>query len=652
MRIFVTSLVAALLIVGCDETGTGASAPQPTDNGPDSTVALDESPRPAAGPASRKALYGDLRMHTGWSFDAWGMLGVQTTPRDAYLFASGRPVNYMGHPVIKDRPLDFMAVTDHSEYLAVLGELDDPDSELSRSEFGETHRGKPFEAFMSIHKAFTQGEPLPEFDYAALSREAWERTVEAANEFNNPGTFTAFIGYEWTSMPKGIYNLHRNVIFRGDSAPLPFDSSISQNPEDLWTWMEAQREQGHELLAIPHNSNASGGYMFEWVNAMGDAIDETYAKRRRINEPLLEVFQGKGQSESVPALSGNDEFANFEVMEALLTDGEIRNPEGSYARDALGRGLVIEQRTGENPYKFGMIGSTDFHNALSTSEESEFAGKNLGIDIDSGMIDKAAAAKTLDPASRKDQGDKDWKYGDRKPLSDIVADPTSVGSGGLAGVWAEENTRDSIFAALQRREVFATSGTRMRIRFFAGWDYPADIMASVDWLDQAYGKGVPMGAELGASPGDVEAPSFIIWGMKDPEGANLDRLQVIKVWLDGEDYREKVFDVALSEDREYGPVTGGIQPVGNTVDLASGTYSNTIGAPQLSALWSDPGFDPDVPAVYYARAIEIPTPRWTTLLASRFQLPVPDNGRPTLQERALSSPIWYRPSEPAGNSRQ
>lgn len=651
MRISLASLVAVFLMVGCDKTGTVTSARQPGENGYDSTVVLDEPARAAGNPASRKALYGDLHMHTGWSFDAWGMLGVQTTPRDAYLFASGRPVNYMGHPVIKDRPLDFMAVTDHSEYLAVLGELDDPDSELSRSEFGEAHRGKPFEAFMSIHKAFTQGEGLPQFDYAALSAEAWQRTVEAANEFNAPGTFTAFIGYEWTSMPKGIYNLHRNVIFRGDSAPLPFDSSISQNPEDLWTWMETQRERGHQLLAIPHNSNASGGYMFEWVTAMGEPIDETYAKRRRINEPLVEVFQGKGQSETLPVLSGADEFANFEVLETLLTDGEISKPEGSYARDALGRGLVIERRTGENPYKFGMIGSTDFHNALSTSEESEFAGKNLGIDIDSGMIDKASVAKTLDLSSRKDQGDKDWTYGDRKPLSDIVADPTTVGSGGLAAVWAEENTRDSIFAALERREVFATSGTRMRIRFFAGWDYSDDILGRADWLDQAYGKGVPMGAVMASPPISAEAPRFLVWGMKDPEGANLDRLQVIKVWLDGEDYREKVFDVALSDAREYDPVTGGIPPVGNTVDLDSGTYSNTIGAPQLSALWSDPGFDPDVPAVYYARAIEIPTPRWTTLLASRFQLPVPDNGRPTLQERALSSPIWYRPSEPAANSR-
>lgn len=605
------------------------------------------SPQHDVAPARRRALYGDLHMHTGWSFDAWGMLGVQTTPFDAYAFARGDAIDYMGHRVRKRRPLDFMAVTDHAEYLSVLNEMDDVASELSQSAFGKVYRNAPMKAFQAIHEAFTQGKPLPPFDYAALMKDAWQRTVEAANRFNEPGRFTALIGYEWTSMPQGKYNLHRNVIFRGDSAPYPFDSSLSQKPEDLWTFMEQLRHDGHEVLAIPHNPNASGGFMFDWVDSMGRPIDRDYATRRQANEPVVEIFQGKGQSETAPALSPNDEFANFEVLETLLTDGEINRPGGSYARDAIGRGLTIQERTGVNPFMFGVIGSTDFHNGLSTSAESEFAGRNFGIDSATGMVDRATAERILDPARRKDPGKQEWQYGESKPMSDIIADPTTVGSGGLAGVWANANTRADVFDALARREVFATSGTRMRIRLFAGWDYDPAVMDEADWLVHAYADGVPMGSTLSSHGETSRSPRFLIWAAKDPEGANLDRLQIIKVWVTDGAYRERIYDVAWSSERQLDPATGNVPPVQSTVDLETATYVNSVGETQFALAWQDPDFDPALAAAYYARAIEIPTPRWTTLLARRFDLPLPDNGRPTLQERAVSSPIWYQPRLPS-----
>ena len=594
-------------------------------------------------PADRQPFYGDLHLHTGWSFDAWGMYGMQTTPAEAYQFASGEAIDFMGHRVQARRPLDFVAVTDHAEYLAVLNELDDPESELSLSEFGERFREHPFQAFGAIHHAYTQDGPLPEFDYAGLMRSAWARMIEAANQYYQPGRFTTLIGYEWTAMPEGKYNLHRNVIFRGDDAPEPFDASKSQNPEDLWTYMEGLREQGYELLAIPHNSNGSGGYMFDWVDRKGDPISKAYAERRQRNEPLVEVFQGKGQSETMPAISPNDEFADFEVLETLLTSGEISEPAGSYARDALGRGLVLEQRTGINPFNFGMIGSSDFHNGLSTSEEREFTGKNWGVDPESGMVTREEAAKTLAQAGKNAKSDSDWDSLNGKSQSDLVTDLTIVGSAGLAGVWAEENTREAIYDALARKEAFATSGTRLRIRLFAGWQYPETLAADPDWVAKAYAGGVPMGSDLAAQPDNTESPHFMVWAGKDPDGANLDRLQIIKLWLADDGYQEKVYDVALSDGRAPDPVTGKVAAVGNTVNLQTATYENSIGDAALATVWQDPDFDPAVPAIYYARAIEIPTPRWTTILASRFDLPLPDNGRPTLQERAVSSPVWLKP---------
>lgn len=635
MRKIIWTTTAGLLLAGALN---GCS--NPTDGAAQHPAAGVAEPAATPAPAQRRALFGDLHLHTGWSFDAWGMSGVQTTPFDAYRFASGRKTEYMGRTVQKKRPLDFVAVTDHSEYLEVLSELNDPDSAFSHSEFAERYAAHPFAAFNAIHEAFTLGKPLPPYDYASLMRSAWRRTIEAANQYYHPGKFTTLIGYEWTAMPGGIYNLHRNVIFGGADAPLPFDSSLSQKPEDLWSYMEAARRQGYRLLAIPHNSNASGGFMFDWVDSRGDAIGRAYAERRRRNEPLVEVFQGKGQSEAIPSIAPNDEFADFEVLETLLTSGEISKPAGSYVRDALGRGLVLEQRTGVNPFALGFVGGTDFHNGLSTSAERDFAGRNFGVDMDSGMVSRAAAAALLRPRDLK--SDSAQRIGSNSP-SALALDPTVVGSGGLAGVWAEENTRAAIFSALERKETFATSGTRMRIRLFAGWNYADELLARPDWIERAYADGVPMGSDLGAAAGadKTTAPRLVAWAAKDPEGANLDRLQIVKLWLDGDEYREKIYDVAWSDRRVADPKTGKIPAVGNSVDLRTATYANTIGAPQLAVVWRDPDFDPAVAAVYYARAIEIPTPRWTTLLARHFDLPLPDNGRPTLQERAVSSPIWF-----------
>lgn len=592
----------------------------------------------------RRVFFGELHLHTSLSLDAW-TYGTKLLPEDAYRFGRGDTVMVPATQVAQEQgvggakevaakrawPLDFMAVTDHSELVGTLLPLDDPNSEFANSDAGKKILADPPLAQRWYVGERRGGPPVPEqMKDPGPMRDAWERTVKAANDFYAPGKFTTFIAYEWSALPDGK-NLHRNVIFNSARVPPPFDARQSQRPEDLWTYLESARKQGIDVLAIPHNGNASGGLMYDWNNSDGRPIDEAYALRRAANEPLTEIVQIKGQSDTLPVLSPNDEFANFEIFDKLLGPaGTKGTPPGSYVRDAFGRGLVIQSRTGANPFKYGLVGSSDIHNALSTSDEKASAGGQFGIDPDT-MLPRGEFAK-------KALGMKKDSTSEAQRLS-IVERST----GGLAGVWAEQNTRESIFAALKRKETFATSGTRIRVRMFAGWDFQSDLLQSKQWVAHAYTHGVHMGADLPVRPANKRAPTFAIEAMKDPDGANLDRIQVIKVWLDGDTYSERIFDAVASGARKIDAATRRAPPLASTVDLRTGDYRNSVGAPVLSVVWEDPEFDPKKPAVYYARVLEIQTPRWSTLLAIKNQLPLSTDVPATIQERAWSSPIWFTP---------
>ena len=582
----------------------------------------------------RTAFFGDLHLHTSYSFDAYMTFGARVNPDEAYRFARGEAVLLNGVEVRRDRPLDFAAVTDHSEYLGTLRELEDPSSAFSKSDLGARLRAGDPNASGEVWTAWGQHRSrLPGFDPAIPLKSAWAKEIEAANKNYRPGAFTTFIAYEWTSHiglengmgSKGASNLHRNVFFKGDRAPLPFTALDSVRPEDLWKYLESNRQRGMEAIAIPHNGNASNGLMYDWVDSDGRAIDKVYAARRSLNEPLSEIGQVKGQSETHPALSPNDEFANFELDDFTARPGETRKQSGSYIRDAYGRGLVIARGTGSNPYKFGVNGGTDIHNGISTSAENAIMTQSHG---------------GIDPSRRQ------FTEQFRKFLANAPSDSAlRSGSGNLTGVWAEQNTRDSLFAAFRRKETFATSGTWLKIRFFGGWNFGSSLLRNRQWVKTAYKQGVPMGSDLPSAPPSERAPTFVISAAKDPDGANLDRVQVIKVWLDKGGPHQKLFDVALSGSRKVDPKTGKAPPVGNTVDLKTARYSNSIGAAELKVLWRDPEFDPSQPALYYVRVLEIPTPRWTTIQSVRTGLPLPKHIPATIQERGWSSPIWYTPAE-------
>jgi hypothetical protein len=574
----------------------------------------------------REAYYGDLHLHTSYSLDALYSFAPQVDPDGAYRFARGEPGRYFNEQVARTSPrLDFLAVTDHAEFMGVLNALDDAGSALSRSKLAEGLRNRDPEAFNELGGWPSKAKPLPGVDTQALMRSAWQRTIEAANRHYEPGKFTTFIGYEWTATPGG-HHLHRNVIFSGDKAPNPFTSADSIKPEDLWQFLEKIRREGFEALAIPHNPNVSDGQAFDWVDSDGRTIDRLYAGRRAANEPLVEIVQNKGQSEIHPLLAPNDELAGFELLD--LANNKI---DGGYVRDALGRGLAIAQRNGGvNPFKYGFVGGTDFHNGLSESAESAYAGLQVAID----------------PAKRIPDVN-EWLgfLGVKHPiwLEHLRNNLFKYGSGALTGVWAEQNTRESIHAALRRKETFATSGTRLKFRFFGGWYFDDALFRNARWVDAAYRSGVPMGGDLSPSPTGKAVPQFAIWAVKDPKGANLDRVQVVKVWLQDGKHVEKVHDVALSGARKVDPNTGRAPPIESTVNLEDASYANTIGAAELATIWQDPQFNPRVPALYYLRVIEIPTLRWSTIIAVKRAQPRPPGVPATVQERGWSSPIWYAP---------
>jgi len=576
---------------------------------------------------TKSAYFGDLHLHTSLSIDAFA-LQTRTLPDDSYRFAQGQEVEYFGQRYKRKAPLDFLAVTDHSEFLGLFRQFADPKGPYAGTdEFKALHDPDPRSGWALLIKILSEG--IQQKDSGVIKDAAvqsnWRIVVDAAEKYYQPGKFTTFVAYEWTSMPKS-QNLHRNVIFRGPKFPArPFSSIDSERPEDLWAFLEKQRANGVQALAIPHNSNVSNGLMFDYKDSNGTPITRAYADTRLRNEPVVEVSQHKGTSETHPVLSPTDEFADFELYGKLLNTRRQGKIDGSYVRQAYARGLELAARVGANPYKFGLVGATDFHSGISATEESNFPG-GLGV-IDNSP--KVVFGVTPAPL----------------PMSTSAA---LFSAAGLTGVWAEANTREAIFDALKRKEVFATSGNRIQARLFGGWNFPKDLTRKANWVKVAYATGVAMGAGLpvmaGTNAPQARTPRFVVQAIKDPNAGNLDRIQIVKVWHQGGQSHEKVFDVVWSGQRAIDPKTGKLPPVGNTVDAKTATYKNTIGASELSGVWEDPEFNAAASAVYYARVLEIPTPRWTTYWAAKAKLPIPAGVPVAIQERAWTSPIFYKPA--------
>jgi hypothetical protein len=586
--------------------------------------------------------FGDTHLHTSFSMDA-GAFGARIGPRDAYRFARGEEITASsGQPVKLSRPLDFLVVADHSDNMGFFPDLFAGKPELladptGRKWYDMIQSGQGADAAIDIIVSFSHGKFPPDLMYFPGTknyRDAWGATIQAAEDFNEPGRFTAFIGYEWTSNTGGN-NLHRNVIFRdgGDRARQVDPFTVyppygSDNPADLWKWMKAYEDKtGGDVLAIAHNGNLSNGLMFPVTESFGKPVDREYVETREHWERLYEVTQTKGTGEAHPALSPNDEFANFELWDKGNLDGSVaKKPEMlefEYARAAYKSGLKLGRELGTNPYKFGLVGSSDAHNGLSALAEDNFFGKTTPQEPSAERMTKPFV---------------------HNPQTGVKIMDWEVSASGYAAVWATENTREAIFDAMQRKETYATTGPRMIVRFFGGWDFaPADahnrLPAAI-----GYGKGVPMGGDLPAAPGG-KSPTFLVAALKDPIGANLDRIQIIKGWLDADGgLHEKVYDVAWGDaDRRKPGRDGKLPAVGNTVDLANASWTNTIGDPELATVWKDPDFDPKQRAFYYARVIEIPTPRWTAYDAKYFGVKPPADATMTLQDRAYTSPIWYTP---------
>lgn len=597
---------------------------------------------PAAHGDGTKLLWGDTHLHTSYSFDVYLFGTFSSTPDTAYRFARGLPVV---NPATQtrwqlSRPLDFLVVADHAELLGTVPRLFAGDPDVADTPTGKAFRamagsGNPkallalYEAMQSAGSGVASGSPItPEQAYRDLHggekrRTTWNALIDAAERYNQPGSFTTLIGWEWSSQPGGG-NIHR-VVFTpqgGDVARqfLPFSALESQDPEDLWRWLEAtSKRTGAQFVAIPHNSNLSDGRMFPLKRANGQALDAAYASTRAAWEPVVEITQIKGDSETHPLLSPTDEFAGYESYNYVMTV-ERRTPDptdADYVRSGLKRGLSLEAQLGTNPYKFGVIGSSDSHTGLSAVEETAFAGKS--------KIDAFPATRGQSSGLGAAKG---W----------------DMGAAGFVAVWAQENTRQGIYEAFKRREVYASTGPRITLRFFGGFDFGKADLKARDLAAVGYRKGVPMGGDL-RRPAHAKAPTFVVAAMKDPLAGNLDRIQIVKGWADADGKtHERIYDVAVSDGRRIGADGRCTTPVGNTVDLATGKYTNDIGDAELTAVWRDPDFDPGQRAFYYARVLEIPTPRYSLLDSIALAKPVEDTGRPaTIQERVYGSPIWYTP---------
>jgi hypothetical protein len=587
----------------------------------------------------QRVFWGDTHLHTSLSTDA-GMIGNRLGPEEAYRFARGEMVvSSTGVRARLQRPLDFLVAADHAENLGLAPMIAEKNPDLLKLDFGKkisqlVYDGKWAEAYTLWGQGMsTRQDPLAGQD--ALTRTMWERLTEAAEQFNEPGKFTALIGFEWTSSPNGN-NLHRNVIFRDgkDEADqvLPFSNYDSTDPEDLWSWMQAYEDKtGGKALALAHNGNLSNGLMFDDVTFSGKKLDRDYAEQRMRWEPLYEVTQMKGDGEAHPSLSPNDEFADYGTWDKGSFGPEPKTADmlpREYAREAYKRGLKYEESLGANPFKFGMVGSTDSHTSLATTEENNYFGK----------------ATMAEPSDNPDRfSEKVTGMLQKEDGPDITIRHYKTLASGLAAVWATENTREAIWDAMKRKEVYATTGTRMTVRVFAGWDFKESDVQLADFTGEGYLRGVPMGGDLHDAP-KGNSPAFMIRALRDVDGANLDRVQIIKGWMDSKgELHEQVYDVLCSDERTINDKHRCDKPVGNTVDVKTATYTNSIGDALMMAYWKDPEFDPKQRAFYYVRVLEIPTPRWTTYDAAFFDIDLPEGVEPTHQERAYTSPIWYTP---------
>ena len=572
----------------------------------------------------RRAYFGDLHVHTALSIDAY-ITNTRTLPDDAYRYAKGEAIDHVsGRKIRLGRPLDFMAVTDHAELLGVARAMSDPDDPLSQSPLAPGITSQDYEtshaAFRAIVATAAAGTPgVGAVDPALAAgaiRDAWQRVIDAAEAHYEPGEFTTFVAYEWSSMPD-LANLHRNVVFAGSEVPmLPFSSRDSIRPEDLWDFLDEWRSRGYDSLAIPHNSNASKGLMYPLEDSVGEPIGPEHSEKRMRNEPITEITQFKGTSETHVALSPRDEFADFELWNTTVgAPIPVEPVPGSYVRTAYGRGLVMEDEGGFNPYKFGLIGSSDSHNSSTAVEEDNFTGGH-------GNADMTAEAR-LNSAP-----------------STLTSSSLNFSASGLAAIWAESNTREAIFAALRRKETYATSGTRIRVRFFAG-SFPKDLAERDDSVAVADAEGVTMGGDLVVE--GPEPPDFFIWAVRDPNSAPLDRVQVIKGWVTSGQARERIYDVVCSDGRRPDPGTWRCEDSGAEVDLSDCGISAEVGAAEFQTVWRDPDFDAESEAFYYARVLENPTCRWSTWDAIRLGVEPPAGVARTLRERAWTSPIWISP---------
>jgi hypothetical protein len=621
---FLLTLAAVAWLGAC--AGDEETAPLGAEGASTAVEGAPGAPNPL-----RNAYFGDLHVHTRYSFDAF-IFAVRATPDDAYRFAKGEAIEHAGGYQVRlaSGPLDFLAVTDHAEYLGALPAMSDPESPLYQLELARQLRGETGmtirEAFQSVATSLRLGKKLPELDVPEVGQSAWQEMVAAAERHYEPGKFTTFVGYEYTSPPES-QNLHRNVIFRGTRVPeLPFSSLDSQNPEELWAWLDARRAEGIEALAIPHNSNGSNGQMFKLAKFEGGAFDADYAALRMRNEPLVEITQVKGTSDTHPMLSPNDEWADFEIFPYRIATNIPSDVPGSYVREALLHGLEYEEAEGFNPFHFGLIGASDTHNAAGPVEEDNYFSKIGSLDA---------------TPQRRGSVPLDEPLADGSEYADTYYD--LWGASGLAGVWAEENTRESLYDALRRKETFATSGPRMRVRFFGGFSFPDGLADDREMVAKAYESGVPMGGELAGGSGTNGAPRFLVWATRDPNSAALQRLQVVKGWIQDGKAQERVYDVACSDGGTPDATTHRCPDNGAAVDLADCSVSEGLGAAELRTLWTDPDFDRTRRALYYVRVLENPTCRWSTWDAIRAGVE-PAPGLPTtIQERAWSSPTWYTP---------
>ncbi|MFK7734109.1 MAG: DUF3604 domain-containing protein [Pseudomonadales bacterium] len=664
-RAFVTVAMCMLLACGGDNLSEQVNdfAGRSDESTPNTQIEVNhdivERSAPAANP-TRNAYYGDLHVHTEYSFDAYSF-GTTATPYDAYRYAKGAALTHpRGYKIQLKHPLDFYAVTDHAMFLGVVKEAADTSSEFSKYPVSElvhninapdnlgdgsmAQRLGNFAQFIPGALAGLQDGSIDPELTLDISKQAWLDTINAADQFNDPGRFTTFAAYEYTTSSNDRGNLHRNVIFKGtDKLPaVPFSRFNSQNPEGLWDWMDNLRDQGVESLAIPHNSNGSNGQMFKLEDWAGNPLTDDYAEQRIRNEPLVEITQIKGTSDTHPQLSPADEWADFEIYPYRVGTTLPSEPKGGYVREALLNGLSIEEQGGVNPYRFGMVAASDTHVAATTDDEETFFSKAGVLDgtpqgrgsVPASFV-QSMAAKVMAPDFMQAVDGRNYFGG---------GGFESWSASGIAAVWAEENTRDSIYAAFRRKETFATTGPRIKLRFFAG-DYSAELLVDEKLLEVAYARGVPMGSDLASAP--EGGPRFVVWATASPDGALLQRAQIIKGYLKDGKPQEQIYDVACSDGLQVDPATGRCPDNGASVDLSDCSVSQGQGAGELRALWQDPNFDPEQTAFYYVRVLENPTCRWSTWDALRAGVEPRSDLAKTLQERAWSSPIWYRNSAKA-----